>query len=80
MKYGKTVGMIIFVFGIVVLVGYGIYQEWRNFNWENFDIVMATGVAGIIIGLLLLFITILIEQQQGKRKMRKDIKKEDLEP
>jgi hypothetical protein len=41
---------------------------------------MATGVAGIIIGLLLLFITILIEQQQGKRKMRKDIKKEDLEP
>jgi len=80
MKYGKTLGMIIFVFGIIVLIGYGIYQEWRNFNWERFDIVMATGVAAIIIGLVLLFITILIEQQAGKRKMKEEIKKEDLEP
>ena len=80
MKYGKTAGMLIFVIGIIVLVGYGIYQEWRNFNWENFDFVMAIGVAAIIIGLIILFITILIEQQEGKKKMREEIKKEDLEP
>jgi multisubunit Na+/H+ antiporter MnhB subunit len=80
MKYGKTAGMVIFVIGIIILVGYGIYQEWRNFNWENFDIVMAIGVAAIIIGLILLFITILIEQQEGKKKMKEEIKKEDLEP
>ena len=77
---GKRAGMIIFVAGIIILIGYGIYQGFENLSWENIDIVIAIGIAAIIIGLLALFISIVIEQQKGKKKMKEDIKKEDLEP
>jgi len=79
-KNGKTAGMIIFVVGIIILIGYGLYQGFENLSWENIDFVVATGIAAIIIGLLALFISIVYEQQKGKKKMKEEIKKEDLEP
>ena len=80
MKYGKTVGMIIFVAGIVILVGYGLYKGFENISLEKIDAVIAIGVTAIFIGLLALFISIVIEQQKGKKKMKEEIKEEDLEP
>jgi len=80
MKNGKAIGMIIFVAGIIILLGYGLYQGFENLSLEEIDAVIALGFIAIIIGLIILFITIIFEQQEGKKKMKEEIKKEDLEP
>ncbi len=80
MKNGKTIGMTIFVAGLIILIGYGLYQGFENLTIEKIDAVIAIGIGAIIIGLIVLFISIVIEQQKGKQKMREEIKKEDLEP
>jgi SNF family Na+-dependent transporter len=80
MGKGTTIGLAIFVVGIIILLGYGLYQGFENLSLENIDAVIAIGVGAIIIGLLALLISIVIEQQQGKKKMKEEIKKEDLEP
>ena len=80
MSNGKTSGMIVFVAGIIILVGYGLYKGFENISLENIDAVIAIGVVAIFIGLLALFVSIVIEQQKGKKKMKEEIKKEDLEP
>jgi multisubunit Na+/H+ antiporter MnhB subunit len=80
MKNGKTIGMILFVAGIIILLGYGLYQGFEKLSLENIDAVIAIGVVALIIGLIVLFISIVIEQQEGKKKMKEEIKKEDLEP
>ena len=80
MNNGKTIGMVIFVAGIIILIGYGLYQGFENLSLENIDTVIAIGVIAIILGLIVLFVSIIMEQQKGKKKMREEIKKEDLEP
>lgn len=80
MNNGKTIGMIVFVIGLLILIGYGLYQGFENLSLENIDAVIGIGIIAIIIGLIVLFVTILMEQQKGKKKMKDEIKKEDLEP
>ncbi len=80
MSNGKTIGMIIFVAGIIILLAYGLYQGFENLSLEKIDAVIALGVVAIVIGIIVLFISIIIEQQEGKKKMKEEIKKEDLEP
>lgn len=80
MNNGKTIGMAILVAGIIILIGYGLYQGFEELSLENIDAVIGIGIIAIIIGLIVLFVTILMEQQKGKKKMKEDIKKEDLEP
>ncbi|KYK26895.1 hypothetical protein AYK20_08465 [Thermoplasmatales archaeon SG8-52-1] len=80
MSNGKTIGMAMFVIGIIILIGYGLYQGFENLSLENIDAVIAIGVIAIILGIIILFVTILMEQQKGKKKMKEEIKKEDLEP
>ena len=80
MSNGKTIGMIVFVAGIIILLGYGLYQGFENLSLEEIDIIVAIGVGAIVIGLLVLFASIVMEQQKGKKKMKEEIKKEDLEP
>ena len=80
MSNGKTVGMIIFVLGVLIIIGYGLYQGFENLSLEEIDTVIAIGVVAIVIGVIVLFISIIIEQQEGKKKMKEEIKKEDLEP
>jgi len=80
MSKGTTIGLAIFVVGIIILIGYGLYQGFENLSLENIDAVVAIGIGAIIIGLLALFVSIVIEQQKDKKKMKEEIKKEDLEP
>lgn len=80
MSNGKTIGMALFVAGIIILIGYGLYQGFENMSLENIDAVIAIGVIAIVLGIIVLFVTILMEQQKGKKKMKEEIKKEDLEP
>jgi cadmium resistance protein CadD (predicted permease) len=80
MNNGKTIGMAIFVLGLIIIIGYGLYQGFDNLNFEEIDWVIAIGVITIFIGLIVLFSSIVMEQQKGKKKMKEEIKKEDLEP
>ena len=80
MSSGKTTGMIIFVVGIIILIAYGLYRGFENLSLANIDAVIAIGVIAIVLGLIVLFISIVMEQQKGKKKMKEEIKKEDLEP
>ena len=80
MGKGTTIGLAIFVIGIIILIGYGLYQGFENLSLENIDAVVAIGIGAIIIGLLALFVSIVIEQQKDKKKIKEEIKKEDLEP
>ena len=80
MKNGKTIGMAIFVLGLIIIIGYGLYQGFDNLNFEEIDWIIAIGVITIFIGLIILFASIVMEQQKGKKKMKEEIKKEDLEP
>jgi len=80
MKYGKITGMSLFVCGLIILLAYGLYQDFKSLNLEEIDIVIGIGVAAVIVGLLILFVSIVIEQQKDKKKMKEEIKKEDLEP
>ena len=80
MNNGKTIGMAIFVLGLIIIIGYGFYQGFDNLNFEEIDWVIAIGVITIVVGLIILFASIVMEQQKGKKKMKEEIKKEDLEP
>jgi hypothetical protein len=80
MSNGKQIGLYLFVAGIVILILYGIYRFLIEVNPIEIDAVISIGIGIVIIGLIVLFISILIEQQEDKKKMKKEIKKEDLEP
>lgn len=80
MGKGKTAGMVIFVLGLIIIIGYGLYQGFENLSLEEIDWIIATGVIAIVLGLIILFASIVMEQQKGKKKMKEEIKKKDLEP
>ena len=80
MSNGKTIGMAIFVLGLIIIIGYGLFQGFENLNFEEIDWIIAIGVIAIVVGLIVLFTSIVMEQQRGKKKMKEEIKKEDLEP
>ena len=78
MSNGKTIGMILFVGGIILLIAYGIYQGFQEI--EIIDPVIAIGIGAIILGFLALLVSIVIEQRKDTKKMKEEINKEDLEP
>ncbi len=78
MSNGKTIGMILFVGGIILLIAYGIYQGFQEI--EIIDPIIAIGVGAIILGFLALLVSIVIEQRRDTKKMKEEISKEDLEP
>lgn len=80
MNNGKTIGMAIFVLGLIIIIGYGLFQGFENLNFEEIDWIIAIGIIAIVVGLIVLFASIVMEQQRGKKKMKEEIKKEDLEP
>ena len=78
MSNGKTIGMILFVGGIILLIAYGIYQGFQEI--EIIDPIIAIGVGAIILGFLALLVSIVIEQREDTKKMKEEISKEDLKP
>jgi len=79
MNKGTTAGLILVVAGIIIWIAYGIYLGFEEIM-QALDLV--TGfIAGIIlIGLIVLIVSIVIEQRRDTKKMKEEIKKEDLEP
>ncbi len=80
MKKTTKFGMMIFVIGVVIVLLYGLYEGFQNINFEELRIVPTFGFIVLIAGLVILFISIVFEQREGVKKMKNEIKKEDLEP
>jgi len=78
MSNGKTIGMVLFVGGIIILIAYGLFQGFQNI--ESIDYIIAIGAGAIIVGILTLLISIILEQRKDTKKMKEEISKEDLKP
>lgn len=79
MKNGKTIGMILFFGGIILLIAYGLYLGFEDLI-EAMDLISGFLVGLILIGLIVLIISIVLEQRKDTKEIIKKIKKEDLEP
>ena len=79
MGKSATIGLLLFIGGIVLLLIYGVYQ---GMDEVLKSINLVTGVLGgvTIIGLIILIISIIVEQQRNKKENLSKISKEDLEP
>jgi len=80
MNKGTKIGMSIFVVGLIMFFLYGFYQGFQRISLENIDYFGTSILIIILLGIVVLFISVLIEQQEDKKKMKNEIKKEDLEP
>jgi len=79
MKKGSTVGLIFLVAGIILWVAYGLYLGFEEIM-QALDLVTGFVAGLIIIGLIVLILSIVFEQRRDTKKMKEEIKKEDLEP
>jgi len=79
MNNGKTVGMVLFIGGIILLIAYGLYLGFEELM-ESLDFISGVFIGLILIGLIVLIISIIFEQRRDTKETMKDIKKEDLEP
>ena len=79
MENGKTIGLIMFIGAVILLIIYGIVQDFSRIV-ESFDYISGLLVGIMILGIIVLLISIFFEQRKDNKKNTKDIKKEDLEP
>jgi hypothetical protein len=79
MNNGKTIGMILFIGGIILLMGYGLYIGFDEIM-ESLNIITGLFLGITLIGLITLIISIILEQRHDTKQTMKKIKKEDLEP
>ncbi len=79
MNNGKTVGMILFIGGIILLIAYAIFLGFEDLL-KSLDFISGVFIGLILIGLVVLIISIIFEQKRDTKETMKDIKKEDLEP
>ena len=73
LKTTRGVGWLLWIAGLVVLVAYGAYEFIRD---PSIHAVERVGVLALILGLVLLFVTVLIERVSGyKTDKYKDVEK-----
>jgi len=65
--------------GILIWIVYGFYLGFKEIM-QALDFVTGFVIGLIVIGLIVLFASILIEQRKDTKKMKEEISKEDLEP
>ncbi len=74
-----SVGLALIAIGILLWIAYGLYLGFEDII-DALDMVTGLVTALIVVGVCILFISVIIEQRRETKKMRKKIKKEDLEP
>ncbi|RLF42340.1 MAG: hypothetical protein DRN12_00620 [Thermoplasmata archaeon] len=79
MKKGTTIGFSLFIGGLILLIIYDLYLGFEEII-KSMDLIM--GILGgiTILGLIILVVSIVIEQQKNKKETLEKIRKEDLEP
>jgi low affinity Fe/Cu permease len=79
MKKGSTVGLMLLAAGIIIWIAYGLYLGFEELM-QAIDIITGFVAGLIVIGLIVLIVSIISEQRRDTKKMKEEIKKEDLEP
>jgi len=79
MSKGTLIGFSLLIGGILIWIAYGFYLGFEEIM-QALDLVTGFVIGLILVGLIVLFVSIVIEQQKGKKKMKEEIKEEDLEP
>ena len=79
MSKGTLVGFSMLIGGIVIWIAYGLYLGFEEIM-QALDLVTGFVIGLVIIGLIVLFVSIVIEQRKDTKKMKEEISKEDLEP
>ena len=79
MNKGATLGIILLAAGIIVWIAYGVYLGFDEIM-QAIDLITGFVAGLIILGVIVLIISIVIEQRKDTREMKEKIKKEDLEP
>jgi len=79
MNKGTTVGLALLAFGIILWIAYGLYLGFEEIM-QALDFVTGFVVGLIIVGILVLIVSIVIEQRRDTKKMKEELNKEDLEP
>ena len=79
MSKGTTIGIILLVAGIIIWIAYGIYLGFEEIM-QAMDLITGFVAGLIIIGVIVLIVSIVIEQRKDTREMKEKIKKEDFEP
>jgi len=75
----KTIGISLFIGGIILLFAYGLYLGFEELM-ESFDMIFGIFLGLIIIGLIIIIISTIIEQRRDTKVTMKNIKKGDLKP
>ena len=76
---GKNIGLSLFIGGILLLCAYGVYIGLNDIL-KAFDIITGFFAGMIFLGLVILVVSILMEQRRDTVKMREKLRKEDLRP
>ena len=79
MSKGTLIGFSLLIGGIVIWIAYGLYFSFEEIL-EAMDYVTGFVIGLILIGLIVLFASIYMEQRKDTKKMKEEIRKEDLEP
>ena len=79
MSKGTLIGFSLLIGGILIWIVYGLYLGFEEIM-QALDLITGFVILLILLGLIVLFISIVIEQRQDTKKMKEEINKEDLEP
>ena len=79
MRKWTSVGLALIAIGTLLWIAYGLYLGFEDIV-DALDMITGLVTVFIVVGVCILFISVIIEQRRETKKMRKKIKKEDLEP
>jgi len=79
MNNGKNIGMALFVGGIVLSIFYGLYLGFSDLI-NALDVITGFFIGMILIGFSILVASIIYEQRRDTKKMKEELREEDLKP
>ncbi|MFO7677823.1 MAG: hypothetical protein R6V50_05520 [Thermoplasmatota archaeon] len=79
MKKGITIGFSMLILAIILWIAYGLYIGFEEIL-QALDIITGLLTGLVVVGIIILFLSIIFEQRDDTKKMKQKINKEDLEP
>jgi low affinity Fe/Cu permease len=79
MSKGTNAGLILLAIGIILWIAYGLYLGFEELM-QAIDIITGFIIGIVLIGIIVLIISIIMEQKQSTKEMKEKINKEDLKP
>ena len=79
MSKGTTAGLLLLVIGIILWIAYGLYLGFEELM-QAIDIITGFIIGLVLIGIIILIISIIMEQKQSTEEMKEKLNKEDLKP